>query len=216
MLRLLSSRRPAAPRPASPAPCLASDPLPALSGRAAAGDDAAATTLLVSVGPALLRVVRSVLGVNHPEVQDVCQEAALAVLLGLSRFRGECTTLHFVCRIAVLTAMNARRRSRFAYQGSPAVDENEEVSDGGSCPADLADAARRRAVLRQLLDELPMAQAEAVALHVVLGYTVDEAAAVLGAPVNTVRSRLRRGLAALRQQINADNGLLEVVRGSHE
>jgi len=183
---------------------------------AAAGDEAAATTLLVSVGPALLRVVRSVLGVNHPEVQDVCQEAALAVLLGLSRFRGECTTLHFVCRIAVLTAMNARRRSRFAYQNAPTVDEDEELPDTASCPADLADAARRRALLRQLLDQLPMAQAEAVALHVVLGYTVDEAASVLGAPVNTVRSRLRRGLSALRQQINADNGLLEVVRGCHE
>jgi RNA polymerase sigma-70 factor, ECF subfamily len=214
MLRLLSSHRPAVPDQASPGPL--QDPLRALAERTAGGDEAAATTLLVSVGPALLRVVRGVLGVNHPEVPDVCQETALAVLVGLARFRGECTTLHFVCRIAVLTAMNARRRSRFAYQDAPAVDESEELPDPGSCPADLADAARRRTVLRKLLDELPMAQAEAVALHVVLGYTVEEAATVLAVPINTLRSRLRRGLAALRQQINADNGLLEVVRGRHE
>jgi RNA polymerase sigma-70 factor (ECF subfamily) len=216
MLRLLASRRPVVQDRASPERCQASDPLYALAGRAAAGDHAAGTTLLVNVGPALLRVVRSVLGVNHPEVQDVCQEAALAVLVGLPRFRGECTTLHFACRVAVLTAMNARRRSRFAYRDTSAVDEHEELPDASSGPADLADAARRRAVLRRLLDELPMAQAEAVALHVVLGYTVDEAAAMLAVPVNTVRSRLRRALAALRQHINADHGLLEVVRGSHE
>jgi DNA-directed RNA polymerase specialized sigma24 family protein len=46
-----------------------------------------------------------------------------------------------------------------------------------------------------------------------LGYTVQETAATLGAPLDTVRSRLRRALAALRERIHRDSALLEVVGG---
>jgi DNA-directed RNA polymerase specialized sigma24 family protein len=60
--------------------------------------------------PHLIRVVRRVLGAEHPEVEDVAQQAALAVLDGLRRFRSETTNLHLACRVAVLTAANTRRR----------------------------------------------------------------------------------------------------------
>jgi RNA polymerase sigma-70 factor (ECF subfamily) len=76
----------------------------------------------------------------------------------------------------------------------------------------LLAAARRRAALRRLLSELPELQAEVLALHTVLGYTVEETAAVTGAPLNTVRSRLRAALSALRQAVLADSARLELVR----
>jgi RNA polymerase sigma-70 factor (ECF subfamily) len=163
----------------------------------------------------MLRVVRRILGTRHAEVQDVCQEAAVAVLSALPRFAGQCTVLHFACRVAVHTAMNARRRA--SNRGSlAAFDLAEEAADEGLSPAEMAESARRRASLRQLLDELPWSQAEALSLHVVLGYTVDETASAVGATPNTVRSRLRRALAAMRRRINADADLLEVIGARHE
>jgi len=216
VLRLLhSDRQPDADSSAELSPACTRDPLRALAARAGQGDEAASCTLLTSVGPAVLRAVRGVLGVSHPDVQDVCQEAAVALLLALPRFRASCTTLHFACRIAVLTAMSARRRARFVSVPPELADELGDPSDSAHWPAELADAARRRDALRQLLDELPQVQAEAIALHVVLGYTVEETAAAVGAPVNTVRSRLQRALSALRRRVDADSSLLEVVRGAH-
>ena len=218
MLRLLNSPRsagsPDGPEPASTA---ATDPLRALAARAARGDSAAEQTLLVAVGPAVLRVARRMLGANHPEVQDVCQESAVAFLSALPRFRGDSSVTHFACRVTVLTAMNARRRARARRPSlAPAVETPDDAADPALSPAALADAAHRRAALRQLLDELPLPQAEALGLHVVLGYTVQETAAVSGVAPNTVRSRLRRGLSALRQRIRADSTLLEVIGGIHE
>jgi RNA polymerase sigma-70 factor (ECF subfamily) len=70
---------------------------------------------------------------------------------------------------------------------------------GGSTPE--AGAARRRDVLRRLLDDLADEQAEALALRVVLGWSLDEISAATGAPVNTVRSRLRLAKEALRRRI---------------
>lgn len=171
----------------------------------------AARTLLRAVSPSLLRVVRGILGAQHPDVPDVCQESAVALLAALADFRGHSSLTHFACRIAVFTAMNARRRARFSCRS--VTTDDVEPSDGAPGPAEDADAAKRRAALRRLLDELPPAQAEVLALHVMLGYTVQETAATLGAPLDTVRSRLRRALAALRERIHRDSALLEVVGG---
>jgi DNA-directed RNA polymerase specialized sigma24 family protein len=59
---------------------------------------------------------------------------------------------------------------------------------------------------------LPEIHAEVLTLHVVLGFTVDETALTLNVPVNTVRSRLRRGLASLRDTLQERLPALEVLQ----
>lgn len=172
----------------------------------------AARTLLRAVTPGLLRVVRGILGTSHPEVPDVCQEATVAFLQALPEFRGQSTVTHFACRIAVFSAMNARRRARLHRQ--LATTSSEDLPSGSLNPAEEAAAERRRQAVRQLLDELPPAQGEVLALHVMLGYTVQETASAVAAPLDTVRSRLRRALSALRARVGGDSALLEVVRGA--
>jgi len=209
MLRLLRSGREAdGLRPTR------SHPLRGIAAAAARGDRAAQRTLLIETGSALLRTVRAVLGSGSPEIEDVLQEAMTAVHLALPGFRGECTTMHFVCRIAVQTAMNARRRGRTRARHLATTDDAElaELSRDDVSPAELVAAGRRRSALRRLLGELPEAQAEVLALHTVLGYTVDETARVTGVPVNTVRSRLRAALSALRIAVQTDGARLELVR----
>jgi RNA polymerase sigma-70 factor (ECF subfamily) len=190
------------------------DPLRAIASAAAGGDRAAQRTLLIETGSALLRAVRAVLGKGNPEVEDVFQEAMTAVHLALPSFRGECSTLHFVCRVGVQTALSARRRGHTRARHLATTDDAElgELGHSEASPAELLQAARRRASLRRLLSELPAAQAEVLALHTVLGYTVEETAQVTGVPVNTVRSRLRAALTALRQAVQLDRSRLELVR----
>lgn len=190
------------------------DALGALATRAAAGERGAQRTLLCAVAPSLLKVIRGALGQYHPDIDNVFQETCLALLRALPRFRGECTTLYFACRIAALTAMNARRRTLAAKTVD--YDACEDQSPDESSPAEDALQARQRQVLRQLMDELPPERAEVLVLHVMLGYTVDETSAATQVPVNTVRSRLRRALNALRERLSADTQLLEVVRGNDE
>lgn len=219
MLRLLRSPEPvqgdrsrggdAAPGERPP------DPLRHLAAAAITGNLDAERTLLVSMGPALLKVVRGVLGSAASDVEDTLQESMVAVHLALPGFRGECTTLHFACRIAVQTAMNARRRAGYRTKHTPntAPSELAELASLDLSPADLVAAERRREALRQLLHELPDPQAEVLALHVLLGYTVEEVAAATAVPTNTVRSRLRNGLAKLRVRVRSDGALLEAIRG---
>ncbi len=71
---------------------------------------------------------------------------------------------------------------------------------------------RLREIFRRLLDELPEAQAEALVLRVVLGHSLEETAAIAGAPENTIRSRIRLAREGLKKRIEAEglSALLEV------
>jgi RNA polymerase sigma-70 factor (ECF subfamily) len=214
MLRLVRSPD-AGAKPAVATAREQADPLRGIARRAVSGDDRAKRTLIVALGPVLLRAVRGVLGVRHPDVEDVLQESMLALCSALDSFRGDCQTSHFACRVAIQTAMNGRRRAAHRQRTTPSVppDELDEIARDELSPAELLAAARRRQVLRELLDDLPAAQGEVLALHTMLGHSVAETAAITGVPVNTARSRLRAALAMLRERAVADPILAEAARG---
>jgi RNA polymerase sigma-70 factor (ECF subfamily) len=162
----------------------------------------------------MLKAVRGVLGSTHPDVEDTLQESMVALHFALSGFRGECTTLHFACRVAIQTAMNARRSAGYRLKHTPscAPEELAHLARDERSPAELLLAERRREELRRLVAELPELQAEVLTLHSVLGYTIEETARVTAAPINTVRSRLRNALAKLRERLRADRALLELLK----
>jgi RNA polymerase sigma factor (sigma-70 family) len=198
---------PSAPPEQKPAPA---DPLGHLVTAGANGDREAVRTLIVSVGPAILRAVRGVIGATHPDVEDVAQDAVFAFVRALPRFRAECSTVHFASRIAMLTALAARRRARTRSITDPGVDPDREPSPQGS-PARLASAAMRRETLRALCERLPQPQADALVMMCVLGLTVEEIAAATDVPVNTVWSRLRHAKKALRERVRNNPRLREAL-----
>jgi RNA polymerase sigma-70 factor (ECF subfamily) len=167
---------------------------------------------VVTVVPRLLRVVRRVLGAGHPDLEDVTYEAAHAVVSALPRFRGDGTVLHFACRVAVLTAMNVRRREAAEKRAcSVAGGDPEHCADLAPSPEQTTSAASLAPLVREMLSELPETLAETLTLHVVLGYTIAEIAQSSGAPVETVRSRLRLAKRALRKRALDHPALREVL-----
>jgi len=177
------------------------------------GDVIALRTLLTNVAPSILRVVRRVIGGSHPDVEDVAQECAVDFVSALRRFRGESSIRHFAARVALRSAMNARRRQRAAKRNHGMANELDADETAGQDAAPDALVASRVGVqlARELCDALPPAQAEALALHCVLGYTMSEVAAICGAPLETVRSRLRTAKAALVAHALADPRLRDLV-----
>lgn len=186
------------------------DALAMLSAGAARGDAPAIQSLVLSITPAMLRAVRGVLAPGHPDTEDVLHEAVIGFIRALPSFRQECTVLHFACRIAVHIALAARRRANALGSAHYELVEESCGSEEWS-PADQVMSARRRKVLRKLCDELPPLQSEALLLHCVLGYTVEEVADATQVPANTVRSRLRLAKEALRARVSADPSLREAL-----
>lgn len=205
MLRLFRSN----PR-LQPKQRVVADPLLTLARAAKTGDRAATRTLVVALTPVLLRAARGVLGAAHPEVEDTAQESAFGLVKALGEYREDCTVAHYAARIGALTALAHRRKLRARGEG---LHQELDLEAPSTCdsPADALLAARRRRVLRQLCDELPSVQSEALILHCVLGLSVEEIAVTAACPANTVKSRLRLAKEAMRLRISADPALEDLL-----
>jgi RNA polymerase sigma-70 factor (ECF subfamily) len=66
---------------------------------------------------------------------------------------------------------------------------------------DPGSAVTSRTALRHAFEALPATQRAVVALHLYLGYSIAETAEIVGAPLETVRSRLRLARQQLRFQL---------------
>ena len=179
----------------------------ALARAASGGDERATQQLLEAVTARVDRVVQVIMGLGHPDADDVSQLALIAFTQALPAFRGECEPTHYASRIAVRTALNARRRSRALRARYDDLTDADAVES--STPHDVALAERRKRLVRDLLAVLPPEQAEALALRVALGWSLEEISSASATPLNTIRSRLRLAKEALRRRIEADPVLRE-------
>lgn len=138
----------------------------------------------------------------------VCRDAsdaADAVQLGLeqawrrrSTLRDEASLRPWLDRIVVREAIRVskRRRSWLAqlFTPTPGVTWIEPPDPNGSQPSTFL-------ALRTAFQQLSPEHRAVVALHLHLGYTVAETATIVGAPDETVRSRLRLAKQRLRREL---------------
>jgi RNA polymerase sigma-70 factor (ECF subfamily) len=185
-----------------------------LARLAAAGDRAATGQLLRTLAPRLYRVVRAVLGGTHPDLDDVLQQSLIGFVQALPAFRGECDPLGYATIIAVRTAVATRKRSHLEQNRRADPPDAESTAGPESSPGEEVARQRRKDLLRELLSDLPVEQGEALAMRVVLGWSLKEIADYGHVPLNTVRSRLRLAKEALRRKIEADINLLDALEVS--
>jgi len=182
-----------------------------LARTAAAGDGAATGKLLRALAPRIARVVRAVLGAGHADVDDAIQQALIGFVQALPAFRGDCDPLGYASIIAVRAAVAARKRSRTDQSRRDDGADADAMPGHRPSPGDEAAAQKRKGILRELLSELPVEQGEALAMRVVLGWSLEEIAAQSGAPLNTVRSRLRLAKEGMKKRIQSEPGLVEAL-----
>lgn len=189
---------------ASPAGCDES-----VVARAVAGELDAVAGLLRAIRPSVIGVVRRVLGACDAEVDDAVQHALIGFVQALPAYRGDAGPAAYAKTIALRSALAFRRRYQSVARRSDDEDRARTIPSDRPSPNDDLSAERRRALLRRLLGEIPMEQAEALAMRAVLGWSLEEIARHTGAPLNTVRSRLRLAKEALRRKIEEKPSLSE-------
>ncbi len=181
-----------------------------LATRAAGGDLAATQEFLAYVWPTLTRVASGVLGALHADLDDAVQQSMIALVRALPAFRGECHPAGYASRITLRVALRVRKGSKRDANRRESLSQLGHSEEHAPAVSEAALGTRRRELLRELLEDLPEEQAEALTLRVVMGWSLEEVARASGAPVNTVRSRVRLAKEALRSRIDAQPGLAEL------
>jgi RNA polymerase sigma-70 factor (ECF subfamily) len=174
--------------------------------RAIAGDHGAFSELArVSVGR-LYAVARLILR-DDARAEDATQEALVAAWTRLSGLRDPDRFEAWLHRLLVHACYreagrHKRRRSIEVQVDSVAMPEASFA--GPDRAMDLASDLAGRDQLERGFRRLDIDQRSVLVMHYYLGFSLDEAAEVLGVPPGTVRSRLHRAIALMRAALEAD------------
>ncbi len=171
--------------------------------RARAGDKAAFRELFRRHRGDVARLAYRMLGAgggrnSAADLEDVVQEVFLQVHRSLSDFRGQSKFSTWLHRVTVNVVLMNRRAARSRPVFATEVSENEP--DRGGCPDEEAAKSRRIEAFRRVLDKLPEKKRTVFVLHELEGLAPAEIAAIVDAPVLTIRTRLfyaRRELCEL-------------------
>ncbi len=171
------------------------DPSPADLARAVAGDREAFRTIVERYQTMVYSVAYNVLG-NHADAEDAAQDAFLRCYRSLPQYRSEASFSTWLFRLALTTAVDARRRERRR-------PEPVDVPDvAGETPAGLAGGVDAATIARALSD-LPEDYRTPTVLRDLYGLPYQEIAELTGRPLGTVKVMVHRGRAALRLRLRA-------------
>jgi RNA polymerase sigma factor (sigma-70 family) len=176
----------------------------ALVAASLAGDHAAFGELADRHGPQLTALAGRLLG-DAVEAEDLTQETLLQAYLGLDRLRDPERFSSWVYGIALNLAkmrLRSRRNGALPVLGIDATRLAALVAADPS-PAEVVEARELWSLVASALDVLPVEQRRAVLLHYLDGLSCEEIAALLGEPAGTVRVRLHRARARLRERLSS-------------
>ena len=187
-----------------------------LMRRVVSGDESAFSSFYSRLAPGLFSLIYHILQ-DQKASEDVLQESFVQMWKKAGTYDAERSS---VFTWAVMIARNkaidrARARQRRTRATEAAVAEAETLSGDAlhakgppvrAVPATdkVAEQNDDRQRIRAALHEIGDAQREVITLAFFRGLTQSEISAKLGAPLGTVKARIRRGLLALRDILRSE------------
>ena len=177
------------------------EPSAALIQRAQAGDRDALSALVQGQQTYVYSIAMSIMH-NPADAADMTQESFVRLLRSIGTYRGETKFTTWLYRLVTNICLDGLRR-----RGRPveSLDESAGSDEGQSASERLADDDRwtnpqeevelreSATEVRLALEQLPPAQRLALTLHYFQDTRYEDIAEIMGLPLNTVKSHIRRG-----------------------
>jgi RNA polymerase sigma-70 factor (ECF subfamily) len=180
---------------------------------AARGDSAAFAELWRTTHPPLLRYLRVIAG---DAAEDVASETWLKAMRGLPSFVGDEPS--FRGWLTVIGRNVARDLGRYTARRPETLLADPEPARRVTAP-DAADQALERLGTERalrLLATLPPAQADLVALRVIVGLEPAEIALIVGRSAGAVRVTVHRALGTLARTLGEAGDVVDVTTTTQE
>jgi RNA polymerase sigma-70 factor (ECF subfamily) len=146
-----------------------------------------------------VRIAWRLTGEDQATAEEVAQDAFARAFCALPGFRDEASLSTWFHRILVRQALNRRRWRGLRERWGGLWGGDHEVHAAAAPAGD----ARLRARVAAAMDRLSPGQRVVFALVHLEGFTIVEAAGMVGCAEGTAKSHLHRALATLRTELSA-------------
>lgn len=148
----------------------------------------------------VFRIVR-----NEDVVEDLAQETFLNAFKSIRNFKGGSSFYTWLYRIAVNVCINYRTKQKRATFVDEGVMETEGVAERASgaeiSPERAVRSLESSVAISEAVDSLPEDIRTAIIMREYEGLSYQEIAEIVDCPIGTVRSRIFRGRAILKEML---------------
>ena len=140
---------------------------------------------------------------NAEDAQEAAQDAFLAAWRGISAFRGDASFSTWLYRLASNACIDLLRRGRHGA-GNVSLDDEAlflPVPDPAPQPQEAAERSEAQRMIREGLCALPAEFRRVLVLREIEGLSYGEIAQATGTELGTVKSRINRARALLRNYL---------------
>jgi RNA polymerase sigma-70 factor (ECF subfamily) len=177
-------------------------------------DERAFNELVSDYGRRVFGLVLRMIG-NQAEAEDLTQEVFVQVFKAIGTFRGESRLSTWIFRIAVNLCKNRSKYLRVRHTADQteldAIEERGKASDvkgGGQLarPDDMLAGKQVERIVQRAILELEPSFRECLVLRDVEDLSYEEIESITGLPAGTVKSRIHRARAQLKQIVERELG----------
>jgi RNA polymerase sigma-70 factor (ECF subfamily) len=156
----------------------------------------------------LFRVARAILR-SDEEAEDALQDAYLDAFRHAATFRGDSSLATWLTRIVINQALMRLRRKRgdrviVPFTTGDGAEAREMADHTSEAPPMATFRHEVRRLLERRIDDLPVAFRTVFVMREVNEMSVEDTASALNIPSSTVRTRLFRARALLREALAKD------------
>lgn len=179
-------------------------------------DERAFNELVADYGPRVFGLVLRMIG-SRAEAEDLTQEVFVQVFKAIGTFRGESKLSTWVYRIAINLCKNRSKYLRVRHTADQteldAVEERGKLGDAKgealgqlARPDDMLAGKQVERIVQRAILELEASFRECLVLRDVEDLSYEEIESITGLPAGTVKSRIHRARAQLKQIVERELG----------
>lgn len=151
---------------------------------------------------------------NDNEVEDIAQEVFIKIYKNLGNFKEESSLYTWIYRITVNVCIDEfKKRKKVVYLDEKIDTKDGEVelqlSDDSKSPTDIAEDNDLKDKLEKCIKKLPESQRMMIILRDIKGFTYMEIAEIMKMNLGTVKSKINRARASLKELLEEDGTFLE-------
>lgn len=151
---------------------------------------------------------------NDNEVEDIAQEVFIKIYKNLGNFKEESSLYTWIYRITVNVCIDElKKRKKVVYLDEKIDTKDGEVElqlpDDSKSPTDIAEDNNLKDKLEKCIKKLPESQRMMIILRDIKGFTYMEIAEIMKMNLGTVKSKINRARASLKELLEEDGTFLE-------
>ena len=180
--------------------------------RARRGDADAFEQLVIAYRDQVFRLALRMCG-NEADADEAAQEAFLSAWKALPNFRGDSRFSTWLYQLTSHAAIDLLRREKRQIAAEDITEVS--VSDPGPSPQQQAERSETRQAVRDAMGQLSPEYRQIVVLRFLQELSYEEIGAVLKLPPGTVKSRLNRAKAQLKDILSKNGNLFGAASVIH-